>query len=182
MPITDSGDDVPNILKENNFFPGEEQEEKEKTDLEKDNETDNAPLPTDSVIEESSSKVVLSSQEPKADENKDCTLDESTKEAKSEGNPPVGMVTKDSGEVKDLEGTGEKSQRSLVITDIFTDDLTGGCGEAPTIRGARTTEDMIPGGVKTKDEKADMITEQLLFYLKMEMMTNIFPQRVNVTQ
>ena len=66
---------------------------------------------------------------------------------------------------------------TLSLNDIMNADLTGA---DPSLKKKSRTEDDLPGGPKkSKDEKADILTEELMFYLMMEWRSNFFPQRVN---
>jgi hypothetical protein len=66
------------------------------------------------------------------------------------------------------------------ISDIMNDDLTGAT-QPKSARRSRT-EDDLPGSrsqARTNNEKADLLTEELMFYLMMECRNNLFPKRVN---
>lgn len=84
--------------------------------------------------------------------------------------------------VQSLLADSPISKQQPSISDIMNDDLTG-ASQPPPNRRSRT-EDDLPGSSnpkKTNSEKADMLTEELMFYLSMEMRNSLFPQRVNPT-
>lgn len=83
-------------------------------------------------------------------------------------------------EVKELLKTDFK-EPSPSLKDIMNDDLTGASKQVK--KKSRTEDDLRGGPPKvTKDEKAEALAEEILFYLVMECRSNMFPQRVNPTK
>ncbi|CAI2380071.1 unnamed protein product [Moneuplotes crassus] len=174
IPISDQGEDTLSNNIDNQESPfGVEEKKQNKPEPEVDSDPDNIPQTTVSGGEDNPTTVLLPPRDEKKEEIEDNEKRDD-KESKNESD----IASTDTINIKDPE---KSPSNPISIPNIACVDLTGGTVE-PRAKGAsRTTDNLIPGP-KSNIEKSEMIAEQLLFYLKMELMSNVFPQRVNVSR